>query len=208
MHEVRRPLQALVLLEGAGGAGRTSEPGRSDDAARRGLLELARSALASLDGEVNGDPAPTLRREVSCRELVCAALERWRQAAEGVGGVKLFWDAGPAPVIADPTRLAQALDNLLANAIEHGRSPVVVTGASVAGRLRITVANGAAPTGERSQPDGGDGGRDDPRHGHGLPVVSQVAGEHNGRFALCRTGSGCVAALEVPLTDGSLALAA
>lgn len=204
MHEVRRPLQALALLEdgvapaGTGGI-RLGAPGVEPGAARRGLLEMARSALASLDGEVNGGEPQPVRREVSCRELVCAALERWRPAAERVGGVKLFWDAGRAPVIGDPGRLAQALDNLLANAIEHGSPPVVVTGASVAGRLRITVAN-ALGAAERN--------RSDPRRSHGLPIVSEVAGEHRGRFALCRTGSGCVAALEVPLTDGSLARAA
>jgi signal transduction histidine kinase len=203
MHEVRRPLQALTLLEdGASpGSGRTPvAAGREPEAARRGLLELARSALASLDGEVNGGPPQQVRRQVSCRELVCAALERWRPAADRVGGMKLFWDAGSAPVLGDPGRLAQALDNLLANAIEHGSSPVVVTGASVAGRLRITVANSLERAGER-QPH-------DPRRGHGLPIVSEVAGEHRGRFALCRTGSGCVAALEVPLADPGLARAA
>ena len=39
----------------------------------------------------------------------------------------------------------------------------------------------------------------DPRRGHGTQVVSEVASAHRGRFALCETGSGCVAALELPL---------
>jgi hypothetical protein len=39
-------------------------------------------------------------------------------------------------------------------------------------------------------------------------VVSQVASAHNGRFALCQTGSGCVAALELPLAEPGYALAA
>ena len=50
--------------------------------------------------------------------------------------------------------------------------------------------------------------RRDPRRGHGISIVSDLASAHHGRFALCRTGSGCVAALELPLVDAGLARAA
>jgi signal transduction histidine kinase len=194
LHELRRPLQALALME--------DRPGDvAVGSARDGLIELARSALAELDAAVNGAAAPSAPREVCCRELVLAAIERWRGAASEAGGIRVFWDAGPATVRCDPIRVSQALDNLMANAVEHGAPPVVVTGASVAGRVRITVANAL---------DEASGGTvaADPRRGHGIEVVSEVARSHSGRFALCRTGSGCVAALEFPLTDGDLALAA
>jgi signal transduction histidine kinase len=138
---------------------------------------------------------------VGCRELVVSAIERWRPAASGAGGIKLYWDAGPAIVRCDPIRVSQALDNLIANAVEHGGPPLMVTGARVAGRVRITVANGGEAPGRN-----GNGG--DPRRGHGIEVVSEVARTYRGRFALCRTGSGCVAALEFPLTRGDLARAA
>ena len=205
MHELRRPLQALALAEDAEGP-------RAEAPARRGLLELACGALAELDGVVNGGDVPASRRPVRGRELVHAALERWRSAAEDAGGIRVFWDAGEAPLVGDPVRLTRALDNLIANALEHGGPPLVVTGADVAGRLRLTVANGAPE--DASPRDGasnGDGRRrdaPDPRRGHGIAVVSEIASEHRGRFALCRTGSGCVAALELPLTDESLARAA
>ena len=39
-------------------------------------------------------------------------------------------------------------------------------------------------------------------------VISDVASAHNGRFAFCRTGGGCVAALELPLADPRYARAA
>jgi signal transduction histidine kinase len=96
--------------------------------------------------------------------------------------------------------MAQAFDNLVANALEHGGPPVVVTAARVAGRIRITIANGV---GEPATARTGD-----PRRGHGTAVVSEVAAAHRGRFALCRTGSGCVAALELPLAEPGYALAA
>jgi signal transduction histidine kinase len=195
LHELRRPLQALVLLEQGAGVPAASAPG----AARRGLLELAACALDELDRAVNGGERRVARR-VSCRELVHAALERWRPSARETE-VKLYWDAGPAYVHGDPAALARALDNLLANALEHGSAPLVITGAEVSGRLRITVANGASAR----QPSRNGG---DPRRGHGIPAVSEVARAHGGRFALYRSDQGCVAALELPLAERVATVAA
>lgn len=192
MHELRRPLQALTLLDQADVSGPRHQ-------SRRGLLELVCSALADLDHALNGGaPAGSFRR-VSAHDLVLGCLERWRAAAAESGGFKLYWDAGPAPVEGDPTKIAQALDNLIANALEHGGPPLIVTGARVAGRLRITVANGCG-----DRPDG----PSEPRRGHGTALVSEIASAHRGRFALCCTGDGCVAALELPLADQRYALAA
>ena len=195
LHELRRPLQALVLLEESSGQPAAAPP----SASRRGLLEVAESALEDLDGALNGGAPGRSRRRVSCREIVLACLERWRPVAVPAGGIRVYWDAGPAPIEGDATRLTQAFDNLIANALEHGVPPVVVTAARVAGRVRITVANGR---GEGAQCNG------DPRRGHGTEIVSEVAADHQGRFALCETGGGCVAALELPLAEPGYALAA
>jgi hypothetical protein len=70
----------------------------------------------------------------------------------------------------------------------------------VAGRVRITIANGVGKTAPPRDRD--------PRRGHGTEVVSEVASAHRERFALCETGSGCVAALELPLAEPGYALAA
>jgi hypothetical protein len=204
LHELRRPLQTLALLDEAVGVPAASPPG----AARRGLLELASSALAELDSAVNGGEPLDEHRRVSCRELVLASLERWRPVAAKSGGIRVFWDAGPAPVEGDPVGMARALDNLIANALEHGGPPLVVTGAQVAGRLRITVANGGPERAEPAEPRANRANGSDPRRGHGVELVSEVAAAHRGRFALCRTGSGCVAALELPLAEAGLARAA
>src|SRR4029077_8293497 len=100
----------------------------------------------------------------------------------------------------DAVQMARALDTLFANALEPGGRPVSVTGARVAGRIRVTIANGPSQRAARQERD--------PRRGHGTEVVLRVASEHRGRFALCRTGSGCVAALELPLAEPGYALAA
>ena len=196
LHELRRPLQALVLMEEGSGQPAASPPAAS----RRGLLEVATSALRDLDGALNGEAKGSERRRFSCREVVLAALERWRPIAARDGGIRVYWDAGPAPIEGNPAQVAQAIDNLISNALEHGGPPVVVTGARVAGRIRVTIANGAS----KAPPPR----RRDPRRGHGTDVVSEVASAHRGRFALCRTGSGCVAALELPLAEPGYALAA
>jgi two-component system, OmpR family, osmolarity sensor histidine kinase EnvZ len=193
LHELRRPLQALVLLED--GSGRPGAAPRR--ASRRGLLELAASALQDLDGALNGDPPERTPRRFSLRESVMACLERWRPDAARAGGIRVYWDAGPAMIDGDAGRLAQALDNLISNALEHGGPPVVVTGAQVAGRIRVTIANGVRADRARHGAD--------PRRGHGTEVVARVARAHRGRFALCRTGGGCVAALELPLAEAGYA---
>jgi signal transduction histidine kinase len=191
IHELRRPLQTLTLLEDGAGP----HPGSSPAVGRRALLELVSEAVADLDRTVNGGKRPRAVRPFCCRELLLASLERWRSAAVGAGGFKVFWDAGPALVEGDPVEMAQAFDNLIANALEHGGPPLVITGATVAGKLRVTVANGRGKGEEGASRNG------DHRHGHGTAVISEVASAHNGRFALCRTGGGCVAALELPLAD-------
>jgi hypothetical protein len=196
LHELRRPLQALILLEEApdGPAARPAA------ASRRGLLELATGALRDLDGALNGAEPSRPRQRFSSRDVALGCLERWRATAARHGGFRVYWDAGPAPVEGDPMRLSQAIDNLVANALEHGGPPVVVTGARVAGRLRMTIANGV-----RRDPAPKPA---DPRRGHGTKIVSEVATAHRGRFALCQTGTGCVAALELPLAEPGFALAA
>ena len=196
LHELRRPLQALVLLEDHSSRPAAAAP----RASRRGLLELATSALQDLDGVLNGASPPRPPRRFSCRESVRACLERWRPLAARAGGIRVYWDAGPAMIEGDAARLAQALDNLISNAIEHGGAPIVITGARVAGRIRITIANGVRPERSSAPPD--------PRRGHGLEVVSSVASAHGGRFALCETAGGCVAALELPLAEPGYARAA
>jgi signal transduction histidine kinase len=192
LHELRRPLQALVLLEE-----RSGPAAAPPVASRRGLLELATGALRDLDGALNGGGPPRPPQRFSSREVVLGCLERWRPIAARRGGLRVYWDAGPAPVEGDPGRLAQAVDNLIANAVEHGGPPIVLTGARVVGRLRITIANGIRR--ETTDRPG------DPRRGHGTQIVSDVASSQGGRFALCQTGGGCVAALELPLAEPGLA---
>jgi len=189
MHELRRPLQALALSPGeALGHGSAEAPGP---------LDLALMALEDMDFAVNGHRPAASVRPVSARAVVHAALERWRPlAARADRSLSLEWHAGSAVVMADPPRLAQALDNLLANAVEHGGLRISVEASIRRSGLRIAVADGGA--------DGRVAARArDPRRGHGLDVVRRIAAAHGGSFELRREVRGMVAALELPLAAGT-----
>jgi two-component system OmpR family sensor kinase len=181
LHELRRPLQALVLSSGP-------ERGPGSHA-----LRVALCALDDLDREINGDERSVELRPVDCRALVEPAVERWRGVAAATRrALTLRWRAGSASVLADPDRVAQALDNLIDNALRHGGLRVSVDADLCAGGVRITVRDsGVSTEPARRARDG--------RHGHGLAIVSRVAAEHGGRFRMLRTAAGATATLELPL---------
>lgn len=183
LHELRRPLQALVLARPAG-------PGTA--------IALALAALARLDREINGGPEPGAAALVSCRSVLEQAAERWAPAARRAGGrIDLRWEAGGAKVLADPSELERAIDNLVANALEHGRPPVTIQATLLVGRIRIAVADAG----------GGQERTSGPGRGHGLRIVRRFAARQGGRFFLRRGAGGSLAVLELPLAlvDSSLA---
>lgn len=189
LHELRRPLHALALVP-AGGF-------RRGPAAAPGSLDLALAALEDLDVAVNGSRRELERRPVPARALVAGALERWRaQAARKGRALSLAWEAGRAYVLADPVRIAQALDNLIANALEHGGLRVHIEARVTARGLRITVADGGVERTARH--------RRGPRRGHGLEIVAAIADAHGGRFELQPEVAGTVAVLELPLAVAPL----
>lgn len=185
LHELRRPLQALALA--------AREP------ASRGAdpLALALAALRDLDREVNGAPPALERRLVEARMLAVAAAARWRASAARAGRrIEVRWECGDVLVAVDGGRMAQALDNLIANALEHGHGPVTLIGSRRAGRLELAVRDSgglAAGARERSVRD--------PRHGHGLRLARAWSERHGGALRVCRSDYETVATIELPLAE-------
>lgn len=199
LHELRRPLHLLTLSPARAPAGPAP-------------LELAIAAMAQLDREINGGRAESPRR-VCCRQLVGSAVARWRARAALTGGSITFrWRAGAASVIAEPSSLSQAIDNLIVNALEHGGPNVIVEGREGGGRLRVSVAD----DGVESRPVSRSGSPAETiaritgrrRRGHGLEVVRALAAAAGGRFALQRSESGSIAVLELPLSEAEHSLSA
>jgi signal transduction histidine kinase len=196
VHELRRPLQALALAAPVAGI---AEPSRLDQS-----LRLATAALERLEREINREPAAVVRRPVSAAPLLEAAVERWRARAGLAGGsIKLRWHAAGAVLSGDECEVAQALDNLILNAIEHGGPRIEVAATLGVGWLRVVVCDSGRRSGQRlhrARTPGRLSGRH--RHGHGLRVVRRTAAAHGGDFSLRRTERGTEAVLELPLLGG------
>jgi signal transduction histidine kinase len=195
LHELRRPLHFLALMRSAS----SRSPDR-DDEGIWGQIDAALAALGDLDAEINGGRSPTDRRWLRAEALVSEAIERWRWPARLLGRrLELRWSAGGAAVLGDRAALSRAIDNLVANSLEHGATRVRFEGSATSGRLRIAVvddpaeADLAGPLAKR--PARGD----DPRRGHGLAVSADIASAHGGRLMLSGDGAGTRAVLELPL---------
>jgi signal transduction histidine kinase len=196
LHEVRRPLQVLALTAPVPGT-----PAGDFE----GPVRMAAAALERLEREINGGgEVATVRTSVPVASLLEAAVGRWRaRAALGGGSLELRCRCGTAAVKGSPAELARALDNLLANAIEHGGARIAMTASARHGELQIVVGD----SGRGAQRPGGRRARTglarriagaEPR-GHGLRIVRRIAAEHGGSFALQAGAGGTEAVLRLPL---------
>jgi signal transduction histidine kinase len=206
LHELRRPLQAMALMAPRSAAGVEDGP-----------VEMAAAALARLEREINGEAEGETRATVAVRPLLEAARRRWHGRADLVGArIELRWAAGEAAVEGDRIDLAAALDNLLANALEHGGPRIELAADLVGGRICLAVVDSGSGAGRRARdrdallrarearrrrearlPFARLSGR--ARHGHGLRLVRRTAARHGGAFALHRGEVGTSAVLELPL---------
>jgi signal transduction histidine kinase len=207
LHELRRPLQTLALV--APGSGPEEEP-----VAIEWSVRLAASALERLQRQINGEAlAPAVvRTPIPARPLLDSAVARWKARAALTGGsLALHWRAGEALAAGDRCEIAQALDNLIVNAIEHGGPEVVVEVVARSGRLCVSVVDsgrGSRPQSRRESPAelvARLSGRQ--LRGHGLRVVKRIAAAHGGDFRLHLSERRTEAVLELPLADGGGAAA-
>jgi signal transduction histidine kinase len=195
IHELRRPLQALAL----------SLPADSRGAEATGsALEMAAAAIDRLEHEVNGRAAGAGAERVEVRPMVEAAIERWRGRAAVEGRtLQLRWSAGEAELRGDEVELAQAVDNMISNAFEHGAGEILIDVRREGDLLRVEVRDGGgaegAPRRFRLRRDERGSRR---RHGHGLRIVRRVAARHDGSFRLRRSATGTGARLVLSLQDG------
>jgi signal transduction histidine kinase len=141
-HELRTPVSVLraridVALRGPGDAPtlRRALEGARDDATRLSRLADDLLLLARADeGRLPLRPEP-----LDVQDLVESAVARHAAAAAEAGRplIASVPIAGGAVVLGDPDRLGQALDNLVVNALRHGRGAVRVTAVQEPGRPRV-----------------------------------------------------------------------
>lgn len=191
MHELRRPLQALSLAL-------PTDPKGQD--AVDSSLRLAAAALDRLDREINGDIGEIEVDLVPLKPLLEAAVQRWSSRAVRVGGgIHLRWLSDEQWVEGDGIEFAQAVDNLISNAIDHGGGEVTIEGRREGTWLLISIRDRGGRARRTSRPLRRPGLRSRSRDGHGLRVVSRVARTHGGSFGLRRAKWGAEARLRLPL---------
>ncbi|HEY2192694.1 MAG TPA: HAMP domain-containing sensor histidine kinase, partial [Actinomycetospora sp.] len=218
-HELRTPLATLrAELELAGRPGRdhaelvdavTSAAGETDRLIRlaEDLLTLARADGS--DGFLRVRPTDLAE--------VTASAARAASAVGDLRDVDVVVEASPhLEVHADPDRLRQALDNLLANAVRHSPEHAVVTLTVTRqeGRVVLSVADDGPgfPTEflphafERFRRADTARARSEGGSGLGLAIVETIARAHHGLVrASNRTEGGAVVEIELPVSLESAA---
>jgi signal transduction histidine kinase len=149
-----------------------------------------------------------VRETLPARPLIAAAVGRWQARAALAGGsLSLRWQASEAAIEVDRCAVAQALDNLVVNAIEHGGPEIVVEARVGRGFLRVAVTDSgreARPQSRRESPAELIARLSGRRlHGHGLRVVRRTVAAHGGRFRLRSSLRGTAAIVELPLAAQS-----
>jgi signal transduction histidine kinase len=200
IHELRGALTAIQL--GASAFWTRSDDRQNDRLdALRTQIERAEAAIGDLDALVLSRRA-TSRNEphelVDVGRIVRQRAAAWDRIAFALGGgVELCWSVGPAIVRADPRRLCQALDNLIANGLEHGGGLVTLAGALEGGVVRVTVSDRGSGIGRSLE--------DVPRapwhapHGHGLTIARRVIELHRGRMRATSGSGGTDFEIELPI---------
>ncbi len=165
-------------------------------------LELGRATLALDDLSAgSGLRIVGLALEpVEVGQLLADSVEAWRPAgAHRNRELRVSWTGPPATVLGDRYRLAQATDNLIANAIEHGEGTVEVSGRLEGTTVRVSVTDEgpglAAPVRDLTR-------RARKRRrgrGQGLAIASAVAQDHRGRLAAAPSERRARVVIELPV---------
>lgn len=202
-HELRTPLSVLsaeielALQHDLDATAREAMETALQEARRVGRLADDLLTLAQL--EEHGLPLATETVDVDEVVRLTAARAGRQRAAEGrpivVDSVTLLADV-------DPTRVAQAVGNLIDNALVHGEGTVTVTVRDRGDAVEIAVADagpGIPPTFRASAFDRFAQAGDGPRRGAGLglAIVKAIAGAHGGAVAI--TGPPSCVSITLPV---------
>jgi len=198
-HELRTPLTALraeveLALLGNRDASELRAALRSAAEEIRRVCRLADDML--MLARADHGRLPLRLRPLEPRMLLEAAAARARAAARTRGRQIVVRDMAPGSwLLGDPDRTAQALDNLVSNALQHGSGTVTLTARDDGELVGLHVA------------DQGDGFAEDiasrafqrftrgkrarnPGSGLGLPLVAAIAIAHGGAAAICNLPEG------------------
>lgn len=154
------------------------------------IQQLLRYASA---GHVLGTLGP-----VRLDEVVDDAIEACRQMISE-RGARIHRSALPCTV-GDPLRLAEAVTNLISNAIRHTPAPqtpqIWISGTEHDHRVEVIIADDGPGIGEQDHDralapfEASDGSAIGPGTGLGLPIVASIIDAHDGELTLGRSEAG------------------
>jgi signal transduction histidine kinase len=198
-HELRGPLTAVRLSLATMERRREAPPERL--AALE--LELRRAGLALDDFAAarSGRRAADVCDPVEVAELLEEQHATWQAVAGAFRSTLALGGLAPgAYVRGDRLRLAQAISNLVANALEHGPGRIELTARAVGhGHVRIEVADEGpglpSPVSALTRrARAGRGSR-----GRGLAIAAEIADRHGGRLVAAPARRGARIGLELPV---------
>jgi hypothetical protein len=142
---------------------------------------------------------------VDLADVVRSVAELYQPAAEAKG-IRFVWDAASATVDGDPSLLAQAIGNLVDNAVKYapGGTTVAVSAACGGQAVRVAVRDSGPGIPDAEKPKvterfyRGDSSRSAPGVGLGLSLVQAVAALHGGTLELADNHPGLAASLVLP----------
>jgi DNA-binding response OmpR family regulator len=203
-HELRGPLTAAHLALHASARHGEAPPPRL--AAIELELKRAAVALDDLAAARRGRRAGDRDEPVDVGDLLAYQASTWRVVATVFGCRLELVDAGRGAIVrGDRVRLAQAVGNLVANALEHGAGRVELLARSHGDRVRIEVADEGPglPAPVRDLTRRSRAGRG--RRGRGLAIAADIADRHGGRLVAAPSARGARLALELPAWRGGTA---
>ena len=187
-HDLRTPLthvrQKLERIKAA--AGVNSSVLAAADEIEADVGELLRTFDAMLRlAEIENDPKAASRARIDLAELTARVADAYRPDIEA-SGRRLVTDLEPAAIDADPDLLAQAIANLMENALRHtppdARIAVRVEAAGDRVILSVTDNGPGVPEGQREAVLQRfyrlEVSRTTQGSGLGLPIVAAIARRH------------------------------
>jgi signal transduction histidine kinase len=198
-HELRGPLTAvrlsLATMERRGEAPRERLASLELELRRAGLalddFAAARSGRRTIDRDDRVEIAELLEEQLASWQLVAAAF----QSTLRLGG-----ELPGTFVRGDRVRLAQAISNLVANALEHAPGRVELAARRVGARhVRIEVIDEGPglPSPVAALTRRARAGRG--RRGRGLAIAAQIADRHGGRIVAASAPQGARIGIELPV---------